>query len=84
MLKSPLVGNSIHESTRYRFHDSDSMVVVMGIGLTDFIAKFGLVGLALVVFLVQRGMASSQNQDLVLHHYLPPSLYFSAYVRDIF
>lgn len=54
--KSPFFGNGLHESTRYRFHGINNRVDGQGNGLSDFVAKFGFIGLIFYVICVGKGL----------------------------
>jgi len=52
---SPIFGNGLHESTRYRDHRGDR-VSGQGNGFTDFIAKFGLLGFCCFTYFLYAGL----------------------------
>lgn len=47
--ENPLIGNGLHESTRYRNHNLEFISDGHGNGLTDFIAKFGLLSFLFLI-----------------------------------
>jgi hypothetical protein len=53
--ESPVVGNGLHEETRYRYH-LDDLLSGYSNGFTDYIAKFGLLGLLLFLYYLFRSM----------------------------
>lgn len=63
---SPLFGWGIHKKTRYLFHPGTEYESGHGEGLTDFIAKFGLIGLGIFLICVMTSFMSLTNQHLLL------------------
>jgi len=59
--KSPVFGNGMHESTRYSEHALDTIASGHGNGLTDFVAKFGLLGF---LFFIYCWVAFSRSSNL--------------------
>jgi hypothetical protein len=61
MRESPVLGNGLHELTRYRYHSS-YMIGGHGNGLTDFIAKFGALGFLTFIWCAYRGFLVTGQQ----------------------
>lgn len=55
--QSPLIGWGIHPDTRYQMHSEDERATGHGNGLTDFTAKFGLIGLVAFGYFVWHGLS---------------------------
>jgi hypothetical protein len=63
--ESPLIGNGLNDITRFRFHDIDDLSAGHGNGLTDFIADFGLIVFAVMVWLIYQGISSYNRGDKI-------------------
>lgn len=55
----PLLGWGLHRTTRYAMHPDTNVGTSQGNGLTDFTAKFGLIGLTALLILAWSGLTKA-------------------------